>query len=143
MSQQANVPSRPRPRIDEESRPWWEALGRRELCLQRCLECGALRWYPRALCPECLCDRTQWVRASGRGKVYSLTTVHQNQAAGFAGATPYLLAYVELEEGVRILTNVVNCRPEEVTIGASVEAVFQDIGNQTGLLSFQPTRQQA
>ena len=98
---------KPLPRIDEESRGFWEALARHELYFQRCRDCGTKRLYPRALCPSCLSSRTEWVRASGRGNVYSFSVTHQNQAPGFREELPYVLAIVELDEGVRVSANVV------------------------------------
>jgi uncharacterized OB-fold protein len=130
--------SKPLPRIDEESKGFWEACQRRELVLQRCGPCGVLRHYPRALCPDCLSDAVEWVRASGRGTVYTFTVTHQNQAPGFRDALPYVLAYVELEEGVRLLTNIVDCPPEAVRIGMAVEVVFEDATPAVTLAKFKP-----
>ncbi|TMA93377.1 MAG: Zn-ribbon domain-containing OB-fold protein, partial [Deltaproteobacteria bacterium] len=96
---------KPLPRVDEESRGYWEALARHELYFQRCRDCGTARFYPRALCPACLSSATEWVRASGRGTVYTFTVTHQNQTPGFREELPYVLAMVELAEGPRLLTN--------------------------------------
>lgn len=130
--------SKPLPRIDEESKGFWEACQRRELVVQRCGACGALRHYPRALCPNCLSDQVEWLRCSGRGTVYTFTVTHQNQAPGFRDALPYVLAYVELEEGVRMLTNIVDCPPESVRIGMPVEVVFEDATPAVTLAKFKP-----
>jgi uncharacterized OB-fold protein len=132
--------SRPLPHLDEENRPWWEALKRHELYLQKCRDCGELRYYPRALCPGCLSSRTQWVRAIGRGKVYTFTATYQNQQPGFRESLPYILAYVELDEGLKMLTNLVDCRPEDVKIGMPVEVVFDDATEQVTLAKFRPAR---
>lgn len=129
---------KPLPRIDEESKGYWEACQRRELVIQRCGACGVLRHYPRALCPRCLSEAVEWVRASGRGTVYTFTVTHQNQAPGFRDALPYVLAYVELDEGVRLLTNVVDCAPEAVRIGMAVEVVFEDATPAVTLPKFRP-----
>jgi uncharacterized OB-fold protein len=129
---------KPLPRIDEESRGWWEALARHELYLQRCRSCDALRFYPRALCPRCLSPATEWVRASGRGSVYSFTVTYQNQAPGFRDELPYVLAVVELSEGVRLMSNVVGCPPERVRIGMPVEVVFEDVTPEVTLAKFRP-----
>lgn len=129
---------KPLPRIDEESKAYWEACQRRELVIQRCGACGVLRHYPRALCPRCLSEAVEWVRASGRGTVYTFTVTHQNQASGFRDALPYVLAYVELDEGVRLLTNVVDCAPEAVRIGMAVEVVFEDATPAVTLPKFRP-----
>lgn len=130
--------SKPLPRIDEESKGYWEACQRRELVVQRCGSCGQLRHYPRALCPSCLSDAVEWVRCSGRGTVYTFTVTHQNQAPGFRDQLPYVLAYVELAEGVRLLTNIVDCTPEAVRIGMPVEVVFEDATPAVTLPKFRP-----
>jgi uncharacterized OB-fold protein len=128
---------KPLPRIDEESRWFWEACARHELYLQRCASCGALRYYPRALCASCLSKETQYVRASGRGTVYTFTVTYQNQAAGFRDELPYVMAYVELEEGPRVLTNIVDMPPEEVKIGMPVAVVYEDIDEGLAIPRFQ------
>jgi uncharacterized OB-fold protein len=138
----ANAYKKPLPRIDEESRGYWEALQRHELYFQRCRSCGTKRFYPRALCPVCLSSDTEWVRASGRGTVYTFTVTHQNQALGFRDELPYVLATVELEEGVRMLTNIVGCAPADVHIGMPVEVVFDDVTPEVTLAKFGPPRAQ-
>jgi hypothetical protein len=132
--------AKPLPRIDEESKGFWEACRRHELYMQRCRACGSCRYYPRALCPACLSDDTEWVRSSGRGTVYTFTVTHQNQAPGFRDELPYVLAYVGLEEGVRLLTNVVGCPPDDVRIGMRVEVVFDDVTAEVTLPKFRPAR---
>lgn len=130
--------AKPLPRLDEESKGFWEACRRRELMVQRCSACGALRHHPRALCPTCLSDAVEWLRCSGRGTVYSFTVTHQNQAPGFREALPYVLAYVELAEGVRLLSNIIDCAPEAVRIGMAVEVVFSDVTPAVTLPLFRP-----
>ena len=129
---------KPLPRIDEESKGYWEACQRHELYVQKCLACGELRHYPRALCPACLSDETQWVRSSGRGTLYTYTVTYQNQSPGFREDLPYVLAYVELEEGVRLLTNIVGCDPNELQIGMAVEVSFEDVTAAVSLPKFKP-----
>jgi hypothetical protein len=129
---------KPLPRIDEESRGFWEGLARHELGVQRCRACGTVRFYPRAVCPACLSGDTEWRRASGRGTVYSFTVTRQNQAPGFREEVPYVLAVVELEEGVRLMTNIVGCPPDQVRIGMPVEVVFDDVTPEVTLAKFRP-----
>jgi len=129
---------KPLPRIDEDSRGYWEALARHELYFQRCRDCGTKRFYPRALCPACLSAGTEWVRASGRGSVYSFTVTYQNQAPGFREELPYVLAIVDLAEGPRLMTNIVGCPPEQVRIGLPVEVVFEDVTPEVTLAKFRP-----
>lgn len=131
---------KPLPRIDEESKGFWEGCQRHELYVQKCRGCGALRYYPRAVCPTCLSSDTEWVLSSGRGTVYTYTVTYQNQAAGFREELPYVMAYVELEEGVRLLTNIVGCSPEAVRIGLAVEVSFEDVTPDITLPKFKPAQ---
>ena len=140
MAEEKKKSSKPLPHIDEENRPWWEALKRRELYIQKCRDCGASRYYPRALCPECLSSSTEWIRCSGKGAIYTFTVTHQNQAAGFRDSLPYVMAYVELAEGEKMLTNVVDCAPEQVRIGMPVEVVYEDVTPEVTLAKFRPAR---
>ena len=126
------------PPMDWESRPFWEGCRRHELVLQRCADCGTVRHRPRALCPGCLSGEIEWIRASGRGTVYSYTVTHQNQASPFRGAVPYVLAYVDLEEGVRMLTNVVGCDPGDVCVGMPVQVEFVDVDEDRSVPRFRP-----
>ncbi|MGF1596828.1 MAG: Zn-ribbon domain-containing OB-fold protein [Acidimicrobiales bacterium] len=114
----------PKPTASWETRGWWEGAGRGEVVLQRCADCGAVQHKPRAVCATCLSDDIEHFVASGRGSVYTFTVTNQNQAPGFAEACPYVMAYVELDEGPRVLTNIVGCDPESVTIGMPVVADF-------------------
>lgn len=140
MAEEKKKPSRTLPHIDEESRPWWEAVKRHELYIQKCRDCGELRYHPRALCPQCLSSNTQWLRCSGKGKVYTFTVTYQNQAAGFRDSLPYVMAYVELAEGVKMLTNLVDYKLEEVKIGMPVEVVYEDVTPEVTLVKFRPAR---
>ncbi|MGH7856554.1 MAG: Zn-ribbon domain-containing OB-fold protein [Candidatus Binatia bacterium] len=129
-------PRKPLPRVDEENKWFWEAASRHELYVQKCGGCGTVRFYPRALCPECLSSDTEYVRCSGRGRVHTFTVTHQNQAPGFRGELPYVMAYVELDEGPRLLTNVVGSKPEEMRIGMPVVVEFEDVEDGMSLPKF-------
>ena len=131
---------KPLPHIDEESRPWWEAAQRHELYVQKCRDCGDLRFHPRALCTSCMSSRTEWVRCKGTGKIYTFTVTNQNQAGGFRDSLPYVMAWVEVDEGLKMLTNIVDCPPEQVKIGMPVEAVFDDVTPEVTLVKFRPAR---
>ena len=133
-------PKKPLPRVDEETKGFWEACRRHELYVQRCRACGNKRYYPRAVCPFCLSDDTEWLRCTGTGSVYTFTVTHQNQAPGFRDELPYVMAYVELDEGLRMLTNIVECAPDAVRIGMRVEVVFDDVTPEFSLPKFRPTR---
>lgn len=115
----------PEPPFDDDTAPYWRAAARGELLLPRCPACGLYVWYPRPLCPIDL-SPVEWRPAVGRGTVYSHTVVHRGERA-FGGTAPFVLAYVELEEGPRMMTNVVGCDPAEVHIGLDVRAIFDPI----------------
>ena len=133
-----NAIKHPKPGVDWETRAYWEGCGRNELILQRCRSCGTLQHRPRALCVSCLSDEIEHFPASGRGTIYSFTVTHQNQAPGFREALPYVLAYVELEEGVRLLTNIVGCSPENVRIGLPVEVEYAQLEGDIAVPRFHP-----
>ena len=134
----ADAPKKPLPRVDEETKGYWEACRRHELYIQRCRACGTKRHYPRALCPKCLSDDTEWLRCAGTGQVYTFTITYQNQAPGFREQLPYVMAYVELDEGVRLLTNIVGCAPDSVRIGMRVRVVFEDVTDEIAIPRFEP-----
>ena len=115
----------PRPYASWETRGFWEGAGRGELVLQRCRQCALVQHRPRGLCTHCLegANLEHFV-ASGKGEVYTFTVTEQNQAKGFAEACPYVMAYVTLEEGPRVLTVITDCSPEDVFVGARVTVAF-------------------
>ena len=128
------------PSFDEENRPYWEATKRHELYVQRCKDCGVMQFHPRVVCADCLSSNVQWVKSSGRGTIYTYSVTNQNPARGFRDSLPYVVAYVDLEEGVKMFANVVDCKPEEVKIGMPVEAVFDDVTPEVTLVKFRPAR---
>jgi len=131
----AELPA-PAPSVNPETREFWAATARGRLLLKRCLDCGSVIWYPRAICPECASLRTEWFEASGRGRVYSYTLNHRGEGA-YSGAEPYVLAYVELDEGPRLMTNVVEVGAG-LAVGLPVEVVFHDTAEGTALPRFRP-----
>jgi uncharacterized OB-fold protein len=131
---------KPIPRIDPESKPFWEACRRHELYIQQCNACTLHYYYPRHTCPHCLSDDVRWVRLNGRGHVYTYTVTYQHGGAGFRDNLPFVLAYVELEGtgGVKMLTNVVDCDPQTVNIGMAVEVTFVDVNGELAIPMFRP-----
>jgi hypothetical protein len=128
----------PKPIADWETRGYWEGAGRHRLVLQRCRACGTVQHRPRALCVTCLGGEIEHFEASGRGTVWTFTVTEQNQVPPFRDATPYVLAYVELEEGPRLLTNVVGCAPDDVRIGLPVVAEFRADADGLAVPVFRP-----
>ncbi len=118
-----------------ESKPYWDATAEGKILLPRCDDCGTVIWYPRTTCPECMSTNVSWFEASGRGTIYSFAVVRR-QGGPWRDALPYVLAYVELDEGPRVLTNIVDSL--ELEVGQRVEAVFHDTGQSNALVRFRP-----
>jgi uncharacterized protein len=132
---------KPLPTPSPVSQPFWDAARQHRLVYQRCTACGTRVFYPRDICPgrECFGIGTlEWVESSGKGWVYAHTISYQPADAGFAGDVPYVLAIVELDEGWRMNSNVVNIPPEDVKIGMRVEVVWADVTPEFTLPKFQP-----
>jgi uncharacterized OB-fold protein len=130
----------PAPVVLPEVKEFWDATAQGRLLLPRCSDCNTVFWYPRPYCPACASLNVAWVDASGRGTVYTFT-INRRGAADlpeYRNIGPFVLAYVELEEGPRMLTNIVECDPDTVRIGQKVELVFQDTGQGTALPRFRP-----
>lgn len=130
---------KPVPAPSAVSAPFWGGLRQRELRLQKCEACSRFVLYPRSVCPYCLSDKLSWVKASGRGKLYTYTVVRRAMNPAFQEDVPYLFAIVELEEGVRLTTNVVNCAPQEARVDMALKAFYHDITPEITLLKFEPT----
>lgn len=127
---------KPLPRSTLDSREFWEGCKRHELVIQRCKDCGTYRHYPRAMCSNCNSTNIEWAKVSGKGSVYTYTVAYPPVHPAFADEVPYAIAIVELEEGVRMVTNVVDCKPEDIYIGMSVEVVFDEVTDQVTLPRF-------
>ena len=106
-----------------ENQPFFDAAREGKLLIKRCLDCNELHYYPRALCPFCASARTEWLAAQGRGTIYSFSVMRRTQP-------PYAIAYVRLEEGVTVLTNLVDCDFDRLRIGDAVRVVFQPKGEE-------------
>ena len=109
---------------DGDSRIYWEGIAQGELRIQRCDVCARTVFYPRSICPHCHSDQISWIVAMGKGTIYTYTVAHQAFGA-FAGETPFVVAIVELEEGVRMMTRIIDAPRERVTIGAPVQVSFE------------------
>jgi uncharacterized OB-fold protein len=127
--------TRPIPQADDESRGFYDGARRHELMLMRCRGCGAWRLPSRPRCPDCWSTDTEWARASGRGTLYSFGIMHQ-KFPGFEGETPYQYAVVELEEGPRIVSNVVGVAHDDLRCDMPLEAVFDDVADDATLVRF-------
>lgn len=117
---------KPLPDIDDITRPFWDAVQRRTLALQRCDDCATWIFYPNTWCTACFGRALSWHPVSGRGSVYTYSVVHYPPFEAFAAEVPYVLATVELEEGPHMMTNIVGCHHEAVHVGMRVQICFED-----------------
>lgn len=127
----------PAPAVNLETKPFWDAAAEGRLVLPRCEACETVIWYPRTLCPACGAAAISWIDAAGTGTVYSFTVVHKGQGP-YRDAAPYVVAYVELDEGPRMMTNIVDCDPAAVRIGMAVTVVFHPTDKETAIPRFRP-----
>lgn len=126
----------PPPQINVETKAFWDATAEGKFLLPRCNACQVVIWYPRLFCPECGSTDISWFEASGKGTVYSYTINRRGQ--GDYRDLAYVVAYVELEEGPRVLTNIVDCDIEQVSVGQAVQVVFHPTSNGAALPRFKP-----
>jgi uncharacterized protein len=128
------------PSPTEETAPFWEGCMKGELRLQRCLACGHRQFPPACVCSACLHDNLEWITASGRGTVASYTVVHWSPNPAYGADAPYVLALIALEEGPRMLTNIVGAPPDTVRIGMAVKVCFEQCAPAVALPKFQLMR---
>lgn len=123
---------------DKNMAPYWEAAKRHELRMQRCGNCDYVRFPPAVHCPECLEENDEWVKLSGRGAVWSFGVYHHLFNRAFADDIPYNVALVQLEEGPRLVTNIVGVENDAIEMGMPVEVTFDDVTEEVTLVKFRP-----
>ncbi|MCU1455326.1 MAG: putative nucleic-acid-binding protein containing a Zn-ribbon [Acidimicrobiales bacterium] len=123
------APTRFEPPVAPASAPFWDASREQRLVLQWCRDCERPIHYPREACPRCLGTELEFRPASGRGVVYAASVMPKPGNASMAGREPYVVALVDLEEGVRMLSNVVGLRPELVEVGLAVEVTWEPLSD--------------
>lgn len=126
----------PVPTIDNQE--FWEACNRRELALQRCPRCDVFRHPPRPLCPACRQGNLEWKKVSGLGSIYSYTITHQAIHPALKGRVPWNVIMVDLVEGVRMISHLVDSPPEGIHIGMRVEVAFEEVEAGVTLPYFRP-----
>lgn len=131
---------KPIPEPDGVTRPFWESLKAHQMRIQRCNDTGKFFFYPRGMSPFTLSENVSWEPVSGRGVIHTFTIIHQNRAPGFVDELPYVVAMVELDEGARLMTNIIDVAPdpEQVKIGMPVEIVYEDVTEEITLPKFRP-----
>ena len=122
------------------SSPFWEGTKKGELLIHQCKDCGKKMFPPRLYCVNCMSQNIKLVKASGKGNIYTYSVAYEYPPARVANflSTPYIIALVDLDEGVRMITTIVGCKPEDLKIGLNVVVEFQDIGEGVVLPRFKP-----
>jgi uncharacterized OB-fold protein len=115
MTQERKIPA---PLPNPETKPFWDAASGGKLLLKKCRSCGEVHYYPRTICPLCFSDATEWLEASGRGTIYSYSVMRR-------APVPYAIAYVTLDEGVTMMSNIVDCDLDAIRISQAVRVVFK------------------
>ena len=128
MAEERKIPAPP---TNPEIQPFMEAAVAGRLLIKRCTACNQPHYYPRTICPFCQSDRTEWQQASGRGTIYSFSVMRRVPA-------PYALAYVTLDEGVTMMTNIVDCDLDAIRIGQAVQVVFKPTDGGAPVPMFRP-----
>lgn len=131
---------KPLPNPSKWSQAFWDGAKQHKLLLKKCSRCGKIDHPPYIYCSECWSEEHEWINASGQGKIYAFSTVLLGAPLEFTNDIPYTIAMVDLNEGPRMLTTIVNAKPEELKIGMDVEIIFDDITEGVTLPRFQPLK---
>ena len=126
------------PRPTPESAPFWQGCRDHKLLLQYCAGCGKHQFYPRVICANCMSEQLEWREASGRGNVETYTIVTRAVSDAYAADVPYVIALITLEEGPRLMSNVIGCDVESVKCGLAVEVVFEHWSDEITMPKFRP-----
>ena len=139
MTESAVLPN-PAPAIDPETKPYWDATLEGKLIIRHCNACGENHWYPRTLCPFCGSVDTEWLETAGKGTIYTFAITRKG-LGHYGGVGPYVLAFVTLDEGPTMLTNIIECDVDALRIGDRVEVVFHKTEAEAALPRFRPVAQ--
>lgn len=131
------------PSPDDETQPYWDAAREGKLLIKRCRACGMAHFYPRPFCPKCWSEEVVWEEASGRATLYTYSVVHRNDLPPWPERVPYVAAIVDLEEGPRMMTNVVNCDPGQLRIGMPLRVTFRPETEEFAVPVFEPDTEAA
>ncbi len=129
---------KPLPRIDDTNAPHWQGAKQGEVRVQKCLDCGTLRYPPARHCMNCLSEKVEWSKLSGKGEVWSFCTFHRQYFKGFEADMPYTVVLVKTDEGQLLYSNLVGIPRDQVRIGMRVHAVFDEVTPEVTLIKFAP-----
>jgi uncharacterized protein len=134
---QETIGLRALPAPDNASRYYWQSAAEGKLVVQRCTTCGVYQFYPRSLCASCA-GETEWVDATGRGTLHTYTVIRQNRSPAFAALSPYVVGIVELDEGVKMMSNIVDCEIDQLEVGMALEVLLLKAADDVGLPFWRP-----
>jgi hypothetical protein len=132
------TPTKPIPIPDDLSSPFFDGARDGRLMLQHCTSCQRWSFPVRERCPHCFASALEWRAASGTGTLYTFTIMHQVMNPGFASSVPYNVAQIDLDEGVRMVSNVIGIGNDALRIGQRLEVVFEEAGEAVCLPKFRP-----
>ena len=137
------IVEKPVPALSDDSRAFWFNCSRGKLVLQRCSDCATTQYYPRNVCTNCGSSNIEWVDSAGKGTVYSYTVVHRAPSPAFSQYVPYVLAIIQLSEGPRMMSNIIDCDPGNVRIGMEVDVDFEIRAEDVGVPVFRIAKKAA
>jgi uncharacterized OB-fold protein len=129
---------KPLPAINEDTAPYWEYCRKHEIRMQKCQQCGYIRFPASIVCPKCHSLEAEWTKLSGKGRVYSFIIYHQAYHPSYKDDLPYAVAIIQLDEGPRMESNIIGCKMEDIKIDMPVEVVFDDVTDEVTLPKFKP-----
>lgn len=131
------------PEADDFTRPYWDAAAEGRLLLRRCADCGRAHHYPREFCPFCWADedRVRWEEAEGSAVLYTWSVIHRNDLPPFGERVPYVAAVVDLAEGPRMMTELVDCQAADLGVGMPLRVAFRESGPGAAVPVFRPASQ--
>lgn len=127
------------PIITTSDRAFWEGAKQHELMAYKCLNCGTF-YYPAIHCVSCNDPKMGWVKVTGKGNVYTFVIYHRMFHPGWKDDIPYNVAWIKLEEGPLLMSNIVDCKNEDIEIGMPVEVVFEEVSEEVTLPKFRPAK---
>lgn len=131
---------RPLPYATPDTKPFWNYARQHELRMQKCQDCGHIRWPAGMFCPKCLSDKAEWVKLSGKGSVYTFGITHYIYDKWYTDKVPYAVAVIELAEGPHTMGNVTGCKHEDIKIGMPVEVYFDDVNEEFSIPTWRPPK---
>ncbi len=134
-----NEYAKPLPQVEPYSQAFWDGTREGKLLVQTCADCDARIFFPRKQCPNCWSTNLGWIEATGKAEIYAFSVTYEGVEAVFKEDLPIVLAWVDLPEGIRMQTNIIDCDPDAIEIGQQVEVVFKQVTDDITLPYFRPT----